>query len=151
MKKLSIAAFLPIALTVPPIPVHAQAQALPAAVAACYAAPAVCAVVGATAAGWIIVKYGEKQFCTWSGCTPSRQQRSPQEFRQQSEIQTMDYGVTKPDRCQNILNRLRRAGYTARLIRARRNNVGTGGVLTWVCEIETNAPSNFYPSFGGQE
>lgn len=72
MKKLSIVAFLPIALTVPPVPVYAQAQAVPAAVAACYAAPWACAVVGATAGGYIILNYGQKQFCTWAGCKPLR-------------------------------------------------------------------------------
>lgn len=138
-------------LTFQAAPVYAQAQALPAAVAACSANPAVCAVIGATAAGWIILQNGDRYLCTWGGCKPFQERsRIPQETRSQGDEQIQHYGVTTPDRCQNIVNRLKRSGYRARLIRARKNNLGSGGVLQWVCEIQTDAPTDFYPSFGGQ-
>lgn len=74
----------------------------------------------------------------------------PGEMRSQQE-RVLDFGVTEPGKCQNVVRRLQRAGYRAKLIRARRNNVGSGGVLNWICEIQTDAPSDFYSTFGGQD
>lgn len=136
-----------------PISVQAQGQALPPAVAACYSQPAICAVIGATVGGWLIVRNGQQLLCTYANCRPFQQRpRMPREMRSEGESRPQDYGVTTPDRCSQILERLRRAGYKARLLRARRNNIGSGGVLEWICEIETNAPTNFYPgSFRGRD
>jgi len=101
-----------IAFPFQPAPVHAQAQAVPAAVAACSANPAVCAVIGVTAAGWIIIKYGESYLCTWGGCKPFQgRSRVPQENRSQGDEQIQNYGVTTPDKCHNIVNRLIKSGY----------------------------------------
>ena len=62
-------------LVVQPVTVQAQSQALPAAVTACYSQPVICAVVGATVGGWVIVRNGQHLLCTYANCKPIRNQR----------------------------------------------------------------------------
>lgn len=127
-----------------------------------------CTVLGAAGAGLIVVALASGQRLTLPrgaiNFNPSgnyqrhrypqvkpgpRPSRYPSEMRASTKVQV--FGVTSPDRCHNVVKRLQRHGYKARLVRARRNNIGSGGVLQWVCDIETNAPDDFYFSFGGRD
>ncbi len=78
------------------VPIHpaaqAQTQAIPAAVAACYANPAVCAVVVAGAGTWILYRNGAKLICTWGGCSS---------FQQRTQEQRM---IDDPDAHQEIVS-----------------------------------------------
>jgi hypothetical protein len=79
MKKLMAIVLSAAALPILPVsPARSQAQAIPAAVAACSANPAVCAVV-VGAAGWILY-YRDRPplLCTWNGCRVQRMMQDPE-------------------------------------------------------------------------
>jgi hypothetical protein len=102
-------------------------QALPAAVAACYSQPTICAVVGAAAGGWILMRRGQKVLCTWDGCQPLRIDDPDQPI----ETTMVDYvwGTDDADARRNCRDLLSRQGM--KFDRVRRNSRNSKRYQCW--------------------
>lgn len=117
-------------------------QALPAAVAACYSQPTICAVVGAAAGGWILMRRGRKVLCTWDGCQPVRENQIPRELRNEGDYNvpgSMEiHAAADEEGCRRMEARFQRAGRKVKLVAARRvrNAAKDGGVMQYQCIFE---------------
>lgn len=68
-------------------------------------------------------------------------------LQQSSQPQREIHGAVNSSDCQRMLERFRRDGRRLRLVNVRRNDIGVGGVLAWICEFEEETPGQVDNSY----
>lgn len=158
MKRILAIASLAVALpVVPQQEAIAQQQAIPAAVAACYSQPTICAVVGAVAGGWILMRRGRQVLCTWDGCRPyqGRVERQPRESRIEGNENipgSMEtHAAASAEDCRKMERTFKQQGRNLKLVEARRvrNAARDGGVFQYLCIFEGEGATDDWFDEGG--
>ncbi len=124
----AIALFTSITLPVDP---PAQAQSVPAAVAACTAQPEICSVVVAGVGAWYILwRHHMTELCTWGGCKVL--QRPP---RAEMRANREEHGAATRQGCAAMAARFKKAGRKVRLVDIQ-PLPGLGTILKFKCIFE---------------